>query len=86
MLPVLHLDPTIEPAAAVGAVTVLTDQPFKAELARMPEQVWPDLALSNSATWMPSIRRARIRAKLVLRSDSGSRRKSSPSAARQSKA
>jgi hypothetical protein len=45
MAPVLDLDPTIEPAAAVGAVTVLTDQPFEAELAGMTEQIRPDLAL-----------------------------------------
>jgi hypothetical protein len=43
--PILHLYPTIEPAAAVGAVTVLTDQPFEAELAGMTEQIRPDLAL-----------------------------------------
>src|SRR4051812_2975739 len=44
MLPVL-VDPTIEPAAAVGAFTVLRDQPFKAELAGVPEQLRPDLSL-----------------------------------------
>jgi hypothetical protein len=45
MLPVLDLNPTIEPTAAVGAVTVLRDQPFEAELAGMPEQVRSDLTL-----------------------------------------
>jgi hypothetical protein len=37
MLTVLHLDPAIEPTAAVGTVTVLGDQTLQAELAGVPE-------------------------------------------------
>jgi hypothetical protein len=45
MAPVLHLDPAIEPAAPVGAVTVLRHQTLQPQLAGMPEQIRPDLAL-----------------------------------------
>ena len=45
MLPVLDLDPSIETTAAVGAVTVLRDEPFEAHQAGMAKQVRPDLAL-----------------------------------------
>ena len=45
MLPVLHLDPAIEPAGTVDAITVLRDQPLQANQTGMAEQVRPDLAL-----------------------------------------
>ena len=45
MLPVLHLDPAIEPAAAVDAVAVLRDQPLQPHQAGVAEQVRADLAL-----------------------------------------
>src|SRR3954453_5839074 len=44
MLPVLYLDPTIKPTAAVGAVPVLRNQSFEAELAscrcRCARPIW----------------------------------------------
>jgi hypothetical protein len=45
MLPVLDLDPAVEPAAAVRAFTVLRDQTFQPNQASVAKQVRPDLAL-----------------------------------------
>ena len=45
MAPVLHLDPAVEPAAAVRALAVLRDQPLQPHQAGVAKQVRPDLAL-----------------------------------------
>ena len=45
MLPVLDLDPAVEPAAAIEAVAVLRDQPLQPHQAGVPEQVRANLAL-----------------------------------------
>jgi hypothetical protein len=45
MLPVLHLDPAIKPASAVGALAMLRHQPLQPNQARVTEQVRPNLAL-----------------------------------------
>jgi hypothetical protein len=83
MLPVLHLDPAIEPAAAVA---VLADQALQPHPAGMPEQIGTDPALLE---WrrVDAVRPpCRNLARLVMRIDSGNFRRSSPSATRQSKA
>ena len=45
MLPVLDLDPSIRPAAAVGTLAVLANHALQAHQAGVPEQVRADLAL-----------------------------------------
>src|SRR5260221_8638917 len=45
VLSVLHLDPVVAPASAVGALAVLTDQTLEPHPAGRIEQVRPDLAL-----------------------------------------
>ena len=86
MLPVLDLDPVPEPAAAVGALAVLGDHALQSEQAGMPEQIGSDLALLEVGQEDAVTRRASSRARLALRIDSGSLRRSSPSLTRMSKA
>ena len=45
MTPVLHLDPMVASAVAVGASAMLGDQSLKAHAAGRLELIWPDLAL-----------------------------------------
>ena len=45
MLPVLDLDPTIGPAAAIAALAMLGDHTLQPHQAGVPEQVRADLAL-----------------------------------------
>jgi hypothetical protein len=49
MLPVLHLDPVIASAGAIGALAVFRDQAFEPHHAGMPEHVSADLALLEIA-------------------------------------
>jgi hypothetical protein len=49
MTSVLHLDPVRRSAAAIDALPALRDQALKSELAGLPEQVRPDLALFELA-------------------------------------
>jgi hypothetical protein len=75
MLPVLDFDLAIEPAGAVGAVTVFRHQPLQPHQAGVPEQIWPDLALFerrqvdavNAARQQPGHARARERPSSVGR-------------------
>ena len=86
MLPVLDFDPAIEPADAIDAVAVLGDHPFQPHQAGVAKQIRADLTLLEVRRWMPSTRRARSRARLVLLIESGSLRRSSPSLTNMSKA
>ena len=45
MLPVLHLDPVLRPAALIRPVAALRHQAFEAHLAGSAEEVGTDLAL-----------------------------------------
>ena len=55
MLPVLHLDPILRPAALIGPVAALAHQPLKPHVAGGAKQVRPDLALlersDEDAVW-----------------------------------
>jgi hypothetical protein len=44
MAPVLYIDPTIRPAATVGALPVLAHQTLQTHQAGVPKQVRADLA------------------------------------------
>jgi hypothetical protein len=85
MLPVLDLDPMLRPTSLIKPIAMPAHQALQAHLARGDEQVRPDFPLFEIASEDP-IRRASSRARLALRIESGSFRKSSPSIASMSKA
>src|SRR4029077_3746668 len=69
MLPVLDFDPAIGPTAAVDALAVLGDHALQSNQAGVPEQVRAISPCSKLDKKIPSTRRARSRARLVLRID-----------------
>jgi len=76
----------LRPPSLIRSAASLRDQIFKTHVAGGPEEVRPDLTYSNGAMKIQSDLRASRRARLVLRIDSGRRRRSSPSSARMLKA
>src|SRR5262245_24323799 len=54
MLRVLHLDPVIAAASAIGALGVLRHQPLQIEFAGLAKQVGADLALLERRNENPS--------------------------------